>query len=125
MTRKTETEPMLRGRAKHRRTQSDYMGTLLDRVTLETWGEVIDATVTRAKDGDAQARSFLAAYLVGKPAHEAPEPLAVTVARISGDDPLADKLTDELTDWRMDDDEKAAIRDAIADELPAHIGPQP
>src|SRR5690348_1351844 len=50
MTRKTETEPMLRGRASHRRTQSDYMGALLDRVTLETWGEVIDVTVTRAKD---------------------------------------------------------------------------
>ncbi len=40
MTRKTETEPMLRGHAKHRRTQSDYMGALLDRVTLETWGDV-------------------------------------------------------------------------------------
>ena len=30
VTRKTETEPMLRGHAKHRRTQSDYMGALLD-----------------------------------------------------------------------------------------------
>jgi hypothetical protein len=125
MTRKTETEPMLRGRAAHRRTQSDYMGTLLDRVTLETWGDVIDATVARAKDGDAQARAFLAAYLVGKPAHAAPEPLAVTAARISGDDALADKLTRELTHWRMDDDEKDAIREAVTAELPAHIEPQP
>lgn len=125
MTRKTETEPMLRGHAKHRRTQSDYMGALLERVTLETWGDVIDATVTRAKDGDAQARAFLAAYLVGKPNLLAPTPLAVTAARISGDDPLADKLTSELTDWRMDDDEKDAIREAVAAELPAHIEPQP
>lgn len=123
MNRKTETEPMLRGHAKHRRTQSDYMGALLDRVTLETWGDVIDATVTRAKDGDAQARAFLAAYLVGKPAHAAPEPLAVTAARISGDDALADKLTKDATDWRMDDDEKEAIREAIATELPEHIEP--
>jgi len=46
-------------------------------------------------------------------------------ARISGDDPLADKLTSELTDWRMDDDEKGAIREAVAAELPAHIEPQP
>lgn len=125
MTRKTETEPMLRGHAKHRRTQSDYMGALLDRVTLETWGDVIDATVTRAKDGDAQARAFLAAYLVGKPDVKAPAPLDVTAARISGDDALADKLTSELTDWRMDDDEKDAIREAVAAELPAHIEPQP
>lgn len=123
MNRKTETEPMLRGHAKHRRTQSDYMGALLDRVTLETWGDVIDATVTRAKGGDAQARAFLAAYLVGKPAHAAPEPLAVTAARISGDDALADKLTKDATDWRMDDGEKEAIREAIATELPEHIEP--
>lgn len=125
MTRKTETEPMLRGRASHRRTQSDYMGALLDRVTLETWGDVIDATVTRAKDGDGQARAFLAAYLVGKPAHDAPEPLAVTAARIQGDDALVDTLTRELTHWQMDDDEKDAIREAVAAELPAHIEPQP
>ena len=125
MTRKTETEPMLRGRASHRRTQSDYMGALLDRVTLETWGEVIDVTVTRAKDGDAQARAFLAAYLVGKPDVKAPEPLAVTAARIQGDDALVDKLTRELTHWQMDDDEKDAIREAVAAELPAHIEPQP
>ena len=125
MTRKTETEPMLRGHAKHRRTQSDYMGALLDRVTLETWGDVIDATVTRAKDGDAQARAFLAAYLVGKPDVKAPAPLDVTAARIIGDDALADKLTHELTDWRMDDDEKAAIREAVTAELPAHIEPRP
>lgn len=125
MTRKTETEPMLRGRAAHRRTQTDYMGALLDRVTLETWGDVIDATVTKAKDGDAQARAFLAAYLVGKPDVKAPAPLDVTVARIIGDDALADKLTSELTDWRMDHDEKDAIREAVAAELPAHIEPQP
>ena len=125
MTRKIETELMLRGRAPHRRTQTDYMGALLDRVPLETWGEVIDATVAKAKDGDAQARAFLAAYLVGKPQHDAPEPLAVTAARIAGDDALADKLADGATDWRMDDDEKDAIREAIAAELPAHIEAQP
>lgn len=125
MSRKPETEPMLRGHAKHRRTQSDYMGALLDRVTLETWGDVIDATVAKAKDGDAQARAFLAAYLVGKPDVKAPAPLDVTAARIAGDDALADKLTRELTDWRMDDDEKDAIREAVAIELPAHIEPQP
>ncbi|HET8899319.1 MAG TPA: hypothetical protein VFN09_11160 [Rhodanobacteraceae bacterium] len=128
MTRKTETEPMLRGRAKHRRTQSDYMGALLDRVTLETWGDVIDATVAKAKDGDAQARAFLAAYLVGKPAHDAPAPLAVTAARINGDDALVDKLADKVVrrqllggssfDVARDD----AVQ-SITAELPEHIEP--
>jgi len=125
MTRKTETEPMLRGRAPHRRIQSDYMAALLDRVPLETWGEVVDATVAKAKDGDAQARAFLASYLVGKPQHDAPEPLAVTAARIAGDDALVDTLTNGVTNWRMDDDEKNAIREAVATELLSHIEPQP
>lgn len=129
MTRKTETEPMLRGHAKHRRTQSDYMGALLDRVTLETWGEVIDATVTRAKDGDAQARAFLAAYLVGKPEVKAPAPLDVTAARISSDDALVNKLAEpaigrvRYPSLRYDDDARDAIRASIAAELPAHIEP--
>lgn len=130
MTRKTETEPMLRGRAPHRRTQSDYMGTLLDRVPLETWGEVIDATVAKAKDGDAQARAFLASYLMGKPAHDAPAPLAVTAARLAGDDPLVAKLAHPIVQRieypSMDDGGLAAgVRASIADELPAHIEPAP
>jgi len=125
MTRTTETEPMLRGRAPHRRTQSDYMAALLDRVPLETWSEVVDATVAKAKAGDTHARAFLAAYLVGKPQHDAPEPLAVTAARIAGDDALVDTLTDGVTNWRMDDDEKNAIREAVATELLSHIEPQP
>lgn len=131
MNRKTETEPMLHGHAKHRRTQSDYMGALLDRVTLETWGEVIDATVAKAKDGDAQARAFLAAYLVGKPAHDAPEPLAVTAARISGDDPLVSALAepiqkrDELDYYREQHEQETHFRALVTAELPAHIEPQP
>jgi len=46
------------------------MAALLDRVTLETWGEVIDATVSAAKAGDPHARTWLAAYLLGKPQAE-------------------------------------------------------
>ncbi|HEX7325182.1 MAG TPA: hypothetical protein VF292_07495 [Rhodanobacteraceae bacterium] len=121
MTRKTAS--ILHGHAAHRRTQSDYMGILLDRVTLETWADVIDAIVAKAKDGDAQARAFLAAYLVGKPKHDAPAPLAVTAARISGDDALVDRLTKGATTWQMEDDEKDAIHDAIADELPERVDP--
>jgi len=131
MNHKAETEPMLRGRASHRRTQADYMGALLDRVTLETWRDVIDATVSKAKTGDAQARAFLAAYLVGKPTHDAPEPLAVTAARISGDDALVAKLAKPAIDrvhyptLTAREDADAAIRDALAAELPTHIEPQP
>lgn len=133
MTRKTETEPMLHGRAPHRRTQSDYMAALLDRVPLETWGEVVDATVTKAKDGDAQARAFLASYLVGKPQHDAPEPLTVTAQRFSGHDPLAARIAAPIADkqnecsaWLREKHEREdLLRTMIAAELPAHIEPQP
>jgi len=131
VTRKAETEPMLRGRAPHRRTQTDYMAALLDRVPLETWGEVIDATVAKAKDGDAQARAFLAAYLVGKPTTEAASPLTVTAARLAGNDPLVAALAKPAIDCfeyptlHHDDESHAAIRALVADELPAHIEPQP
>lgn len=117
----------LRGRAPHRRTQSDYMAALLDRVTLETWGEVIDATVAAAKSGDAQARVWLAAYLVGRPKAEAPSPLAVTAERISGEDALIAKLADPAIQrfrypmLNNDAEDEAAIKARIAEELAERI----
>src|SRR5215469_11565465 len=90
----TRQEPLLRGRSKHRRTQSDYMAALLDRVTIDTWNEIVDATVAAAKSGDARARAWLAEYLVGKPQVEAPTPLAVIVQRIRGSDQLVNELAE-------------------------------
>jgi hypothetical protein len=133
MTRKAETEPMLHGRAPHRRTQHDDMAALLDRVPLEIWGEVIDATVAKAKEGDAQARAFLAAYLVGKPTTEAASPLTVTAARISGNDPLTHALAEPIADrqaecseWLREKGEREdAVQAMITAELPAHFDVQP
>lgn len=131
MTRKTNTEPMLRGSATHRRTQSDYLRTLLDRVTLETWGDVVDATVTRAKEGDAQARAWLASYLVGRPVTDAPSPLGVMVQAIGGDDPLVSALARPAIDrfkypaLHTGDEAENTIKAMIADELPAHLRGEP
>ncbi|MDN5863968.1 MAG: hypothetical protein L0I62_01945 [Gammaproteobacteria bacterium] len=117
----------LRGQAPHRRTQSDYMATLLDRVTPEAWGEVIDATVATAKSGDAQARAWLASYLLGRPKAEAPSPLDVTAERISGEDALVAKLAHPAIDrfkypmLHDDDEEAAAINARIAAELAERI----
>jgi hypothetical protein len=123
----TEDAPLLRGRSAHRRTQSAYMATLLDRVTLEVWGEVVDATVAAAKSGDTQARAWLAAYLLGKPHMEARSPLAVIVERISGNDELVKELAEPVIHrWTWPDDEevdnvKAAIRAQVAAELAERI----
>lgn len=127
MPRKTEPDAILCGRVSHRRTQADYLQTLLDRVTLDTWGEVIDATVARAKEGDAQARSWLAGYLVGRPATEAPAPLDVVAARLSGDDPLVAKLAaptiNEMENtYRADHfDTQRVVRTQVAAELATRI----
>jgi hypothetical protein len=124
----TQDEPLLRGHSKHRRTQSDYMAALLDRVTLDTWNEIIDATIAAAKSGDARARAWLAEYLVGKPQVEAPTPLAVIVQRISGEDELVETLArPAINRWRWendhedDDEAKDAITAQIASELADRI----
>ncbi|HKT32836.1 MAG TPA: hypothetical protein VJS89_10180 [Gammaproteobacteria bacterium] len=125
--RQTETGPLLHGSAKHRRTQSDYMRTLLDRVTLDTWGDVIDGAVTRAKAGDAQARAFLASYLVGRPATDAPTPLRVMTQVIAGDDPLVAALAKPAIDrskfpsFPGEDEAEATIKVRVAAELSAHV----
>lgn len=131
MTRKTNTTPMLRGSASHRRTQGDYLRTLLDRVTLETWGDVIDATVAKAKEGDPQARAWLASYLMGRATTEALAPLAVMVQAIGGNDPLVNALAKPAIDrfkyptLHGNDDAVDTIKAMIADELPAHVQGEP
>jgi len=66
MTRRKQPD-FIKGTAAHRRTEGDYLSVLLDTVTLDDWREVVGNTLQAAKDGDAQARSWLAQYLVGKP----------------------------------------------------------
>src|SRR5215472_13639068 len=123
--KETQSEPLLRGRSKHRRTQSDYMAALLDRVTLETWNEIIDATISAAKSGDARARAWLAEYLVGKAQVEAPSPLTVIVERMIGKDELVETLArPAISRWRYndeDDDENEKTEDAIRAQISAEL----
>jgi hypothetical protein len=104
------------------------MAALLDRVTIDTWNEIIDATIAAAKSGDARARAWLAEYLLGKPQVEAPTPLPVIVQRISGDDELVENLArPAINRWRWqhdyedDDEAKDAITARIAAELSDRI----
>ena len=83
----------VKGAARHRRTENDYLGASLDAVTLDDWQEVVASTLQAAKDGDASARNWLAQYLVGKPEGKAPTPLTVVVQQWSGDDPVVNSLS--------------------------------
>jgi hypothetical protein len=123
MARKKQS--YIKGTFTHRRTEADYMGVLLDAVSLEEWREVVGATVAAAKAGDASARAWLAQYLVGKPGVTAPAPLTVIVQQLSGRDPLVDRLAKphidraEYPSLHAGDDFKDALKARVADELRA------
>jgi len=120
---KRKQQNLVKGTAAHHRTESDYMATLLDTVTIEDWQDVVSHALLSAKQGDAQARAWLAQYLVGKPAGKAPTPLTVVVQQLNNDSPLVNKLAKPIIDQykypvlHTNDDWEARIKAVIATEL--------
>lgn len=127
MTKRKQS--FIHGTGAHRRTESDYMGVLLDTVSLDDWREVVAGTLQLAKQGDPQARAWLAQYLVGKPEAKAPTPLTLVVNQWAGRDPVAEKLAKPLIDRELypsphandawEDGIRAAIAAELAEKLPA------
>jgi hypothetical protein len=121
--RKQQTQTFIKGSAKHRRTESDYMSTLLETVTLEDWQEVVASTLAAAKQGDAQARAWLAQYLVGKPVVKAPTPLTVVVQQLNGENPLVNRLAHSVIneykypELQKDNALETQIKALVASEL--------
>ena len=128
MTRHKEQTAYVAGTAAHRRIEADYLRTLLDTVTPNDWREVVVATLAAAKQGDAQARAWLAHYLIGKPATPAPSALTVLVQQLNGSDPVAERLAHPIIErirypsLHVDDDMADNIRALIAEELARKIG---
>ncbi|NOT13784.1 MAG: hypothetical protein HOP23_18485 [Methylococcaceae bacterium] len=125
--RKSQPQNFIKGTANHLRTEGDYMSTLLETVTLEDWQEVVTSTLAAAKLGDANARAWLAQYLVGKPAGKAPTPLTVVVQQLNGNNPLVEKLSNPVINqfkypsMHKDDAWEAQIKSIIAAELAEKI----
>lgn len=123
MTTKRKQESFIRGTAAHRRTESDYMGALLETVTLDDWRDVVAGALQAAKGGDPAARAWLGQYLVGKPETKAPSALTVVVQQWSGGDPLAERLAKPIVDrakypvLNHDTDLKDTVKAAIVAEL--------
>lgn len=125
---KRKQQSLIKGNATHRRTEGDYMSTLLDTVTLDDWQDVVSSTLAAAKQGDAQARAWLAQYLVGKPAGKAPTPLTVVVQQLNGDNPLVNRLSKTVIDRHKypslhendawEDQIKAIIAAELAEKIP-------
>jgi hypothetical protein len=118
---------LIRGHAAHRRTEGDYMGVLLEAVTLDDWRAVVNNAKTLAQAGDAQARAWLAQYLMGKPTGSAPTPLTVVVQQLNGADPLVNRLAKPMIERQKypilhgDDDFEDEIRALVAAELAEKI----
>ena len=114
---------LILGTGTNRRTDGDYMAALLDTVTLDDWRDVVAGALQLAKGGDAQARAWLAQYLVGKASANAPTALTVQVNQWSGKDPLAERLARPLIHQEKfpmlagSEAREAVIQDAIAAEL--------
>jgi hypothetical protein len=114
---------LIQGSANHRRTEGDYMGVLLDAVSLDAWRGVVTGALQAAQGGDPQARNWLAQYLIGRPEGKAPTPLTVVVQQLNGVDPLVNKLAGPLIqrakypETHGDDTYTAYIRQQVATEL--------
>ena len=125
MARKQQHVELIRGHAAHRRTEGDYMSVLLDAVTLDDWRTVVNSAKALAQSGDAQARAWLAQYLVGKPAGIAPTPMTVVVQQLNGADPLVEKLAQRAIHAATFPDAhggwKDGIRALVATELAQKI----
>ena len=119
---------LITGVAAHRRTESGYMGVLLDAVTFDDWRDVVNAALLAAKQGDQSARAWLGQYLLGRPEMKAPTPLNIVVQQLNGDDPLVDRLARpvinrELFPMAHENDEwEESVKALVAAELAERVG---
>ena len=124
MATKKRTPELIRGTATHRRTEGDYMGVLLDTVTLDDWRDVVQGELQEAKSGDPQARTWLAQYLIGRPESKAPTALNVIVNQLTGNDLVVNRLADKLTAPSFDFDgtgNRAQITQQLKAELATKV----
>ncbi len=122
--KKRKQETFIKGSATNRRTEGDYMGILLDTVTLDDWRDVVTGTLRAAKEGDPQARAWLAQYLVGKPVGKAPTPLTVVAQQLNNIDPVLEKVVNKIImDLQYpEDDWTEQVKEKIEAELVGKIG---
>lgn len=70
-----------------RATEAGYLAVLMQACDLETWRSVVNRAIEDAQSGDAQARAWLANYLLGAAKATAPTATTVIVQQLLGDDP--------------------------------------
>ncbi len=88
------------GRPK-RKTESAYLAILSDVVGMEKWREICEGAASMAIAGDAQARDWLARYLVGRPEAKAPSMTEVIIENLLRIDAPLEKATRTLAKPRI------------------------
>jgi hypothetical protein len=83
--------------SQNRATGRTYLAALAEACPPETWRDVVTRAVEDAKQGDRNAREWLASYLVGKPDSAATTLHQLAVEDAAGTDPIADDATWEAT----------------------------
>jgi len=76
-----------------RRAEREFLNRLLALCTEERLDAVLLRLIADAARGDAEARKLLLAYLIGKPAANAPTPTQMAIEEEAGFDPLAFEIT--------------------------------
>jgi hypothetical protein len=91
-----------------RAVEAQYLTALRESVPRETWGKICETAVAQALDGDAMAREWISAYLIGKPLL-----MAVEVSAPSGPKLSLGMILMAIREAIPDGDAQARIADAL------------
>ena len=72
--------------------EDDYLATLSDEISIETWRQIVQSAAQAAKQGDHRAREWLSRYLLPTPAKENRALQQITVAELAGLDRIAESV---------------------------------
>lgn len=81
--------------------ERDYLKTFADRITPEVWGEVVDAALTAAKEGDAKAREWITRLVLGSDPMQLSGLARREQAGIGAQEEMAAEVEIDHTDWMV------------------------
>lgn len=81
--------------------ERDYLKTFADRITPEAWGEICDAALTAAKEGDAKAREWITRLVLGSDPMQLSGLARREQGSISAQEEMAAEVEIDHTDWMV------------------------
>jgi len=82
-----------------------YLRALSDALPVDTWSEIVQAAIARAKDGDAQARAWLTRLILGAAAPTLSDLAKVETLNLEPDDVIeSEAQLDQIAAHQPEDD---------------------